>query len=72
VADVLQNLPAAVGNWSPSVTTGFGFSPGSASVALKGLGVCRIYREAVTGLRPGISGQRFTHLHSYPTKERCR
>jgi iron complex outermembrane receptor protein len=37
VSDILQNLPAAVGNWSPSYTTGFGFSPGSASVALKGL-----------------------------------
>jgi outer membrane receptor for ferrienterochelin and colicin len=37
VADVLQNLPGAVNNWSPSYTAGFGFSPGSASVALKGL-----------------------------------
>jgi iron complex outermembrane recepter protein len=37
VSDILQNLPGAVGNWSPSYTTGFGFSPGSTSVALKGL-----------------------------------
>src|ERR1700739_3423750 len=37
IADVLQNLPGAVNNWSPSYTSGFGFSPGSASVALKGL-----------------------------------
>lgn len=37
VADVLQSLPGAVNNWSPSYTAGFGFSPGSASVALKGL-----------------------------------
>jgi iron complex outermembrane receptor protein len=36
-ADFLQNLPAAVGNFNPTVTTGFGFSPGSASIALKGL-----------------------------------
>lgn len=37
VSDVLQNLPAAVGNWEPGVTTGFGFSPGSAAIGLKGL-----------------------------------
>ena len=37
VSDVLQNLPASVGNWAPSTTTGFGFSPGSAAVGLKGL-----------------------------------
>src|ERR1700756_3997485 len=37
VADVLQNLPAAAGNFNPGVTTGFGFSPGGASIALKGL-----------------------------------
>ena len=35
--DILQNLPGATGNWNPGVTTGFGFSPGSASIALKGL-----------------------------------
>ncbi len=35
--DILQNLPGAAGNWNPGVTTGFGFSPGSASIALKGL-----------------------------------
>ena len=35
--DILQNLPGAFGNWNPGVTTGFGFSPGSASIALKGL-----------------------------------
>jgi iron complex outermembrane receptor protein len=37
VTDVLQNLPAATGNFNPNVTTGFGFSPGSASIGLKGL-----------------------------------
>jgi iron complex outermembrane recepter protein len=37
VSDVLQNLPAATGNFNPGVTTGFGFSPGGASIALKGL-----------------------------------
>jgi hypothetical protein len=37
VNDVLQNLPAAVGNFLPAVTTGFSFSPGSSSVGLKGL-----------------------------------
>jgi iron complex outermembrane receptor protein len=37
VADILQNLPAATGNFSPNTTTGFGFSPGSSSIALKGL-----------------------------------
>jgi len=37
VSDVLQNLPAAVGNFLPAVTTGFSFSPGSSSVGLKGL-----------------------------------
>jgi iron complex outermembrane recepter protein len=37
VTDVLQSLPSAVGNFAPNVTTGFSFSPGSASVALKGL-----------------------------------
>ncbi len=35
--DILQSLPGATGNWNPGVTTGFGFSPGSASIALKGL-----------------------------------
>lgn len=35
--DILQNLPGATGNWNPGVTTGFGFSTGSASIALKGL-----------------------------------
>jgi iron complex outermembrane recepter protein len=37
VTDVLQTLPGATGNWNPYVTTGFGFSPGSASIALKAL-----------------------------------
>ncbi|MFY9988126.1 MAG: TonB-dependent receptor [Chthoniobacterales bacterium] len=37
VQDVLQNLPAATGNFNPGVTTGFGFSPGGSSIALKGL-----------------------------------
>src|SRR6516225_5909464 len=36
-SDVLQNLPASVGNFNPNVTTGFGFSPGAASIGLKGL-----------------------------------
>jgi iron complex outermembrane recepter protein len=35
--DVLQNLPAAVGNFAPNTTTGFSFSPASASIGLKGL-----------------------------------
>jgi iron complex outermembrane recepter protein len=35
--DILQSLPGTFGNWNPGVTSGFGFSPGSASVALKGL-----------------------------------
>ena len=37
VTDILQSLPGAFGNWNPYVTTGFGFSPGSASIALKAL-----------------------------------
>jgi len=37
VTDVLQNLLGATGNFNPGVTTGFGFSPGGASIALKGL-----------------------------------
>ena len=37
VTDVLQNLPAAVGNFLPAVTAGISFSPGSASIGLKGL-----------------------------------
>jgi iron complex outermembrane receptor protein len=37
VTDVIQNLPSAVGNFGPSTTTGITFSPGSASVRLKGL-----------------------------------
>jgi iron complex outermembrane recepter protein len=37
VTDVLQNLPGATGNFNPGVTTGFSFSPGGASIALKGL-----------------------------------
>ncbi|MGA7127588.1 MAG: TonB-dependent receptor, partial [Chthoniobacterales bacterium] len=37
VQDVLQNLPSATGNFNPGVTTGFGFSPGGSSIALKGL-----------------------------------
>jgi iron complex outermembrane recepter protein len=36
VSDVLQNLPATVGNFLPAVTTGFSFSPGSSSIGLKG------------------------------------
>jgi iron complex outermembrane receptor protein len=37
VTDVIQNLPSAVGNFGPSTTTAITFSPGSASVRLKGL-----------------------------------
>ncbi|MBV8968575.1 MAG: TonB-dependent receptor plug domain-containing protein, partial [Verrucomicrobia bacterium] len=37
VAELLQELPAATGNFAPNTTTGFGFSPGSSSIALKGL-----------------------------------
>lgn len=37
VTDVLQNLPSAVGNFNPNTTTGFSFSPGAASIGLKGL-----------------------------------
>jgi len=37
VTDVLQTLPTAVGNFGPNTTTGFSFSPGSASIGLKGL-----------------------------------
>jgi iron complex outermembrane recepter protein len=37
VADVLQQLPAATGNVNPGVVPGFGFQPGAASIALKGL-----------------------------------
>jgi iron complex outermembrane receptor protein len=37
VTDVLQNLPSATGNFNPAVTSGFSFSPASASIALKGL-----------------------------------
>jgi len=36
-SDILQNLPAAVGNFAPASTTGFSFSPASASIGLKGL-----------------------------------
>ena len=50
IADVLQNLPGAVNNWSPSYTSGFGFSPGSASVALKGLPCCQVLRYALKRL----------------------
>jgi outer membrane receptor for ferrienterochelin and colicin len=37
VTDVLQNLLGATGNFNPAVTSGFSFSPASASIALKGL-----------------------------------
>src|SRR5258708_14009411 len=37
VTDVLQNLPSAMQNFNPANTTGFSFSPGGASIALKGL-----------------------------------
>jgi iron complex outermembrane receptor protein len=37
VTDVLQNLPSAMQNFNPATTTGFSFSPGGASIALKGL-----------------------------------
>jgi iron complex outermembrane recepter protein len=37
IADVLQNLPSALANFNPANTAGFSFSPGGASVALKGL-----------------------------------
>ena len=37
IADVLQTLPAATGNVNPGVIPGFGFQPGGASIALKGL-----------------------------------
>jgi outer membrane receptor protein involved in Fe transport len=35
--DALQSLPGAEENWNPGVSTGFSPSPGSASIALKGL-----------------------------------
>ena len=37
ITDVLQTLPSATGNFNPAVTSGFSFSPASASIALKGL-----------------------------------
>ncbi|HTD14644.1 MAG TPA: Plug domain-containing protein, partial [Chthoniobacterales bacterium] len=37
ITDVLQNLPSALANFNPANTAGFSFSPGGASVALKGL-----------------------------------
>jgi len=37
ITDVLQTLPQATANFNPGVTTGFGFSPAGASIALKGL-----------------------------------
>ncbi|HYZ72609.1 MAG TPA: TonB-dependent receptor [Chthoniobacterales bacterium] len=37
LADILQSLPQATGNFNPGVTSGFGFSPGGASISLKGL-----------------------------------
>jgi iron complex outermembrane recepter protein len=37
VADVLQELPAATGSVNPGFIPGFGFQPGGASIALKGL-----------------------------------
>jgi iron complex outermembrane recepter protein len=37
VTDVLQNLPGATTNFNPGVTAGFSFSPGGASISLKGL-----------------------------------
>jgi iron complex outermembrane recepter protein len=37
ISDILQDLPGAVDNFNPGQTTGFGFSPGAASIALKGL-----------------------------------
>jgi iron complex outermembrane receptor protein len=37
VADVVQQLPAATGNVNPGFIPGFGFQPGGASIALKGL-----------------------------------
>jgi iron complex outermembrane recepter protein len=37
VSDVLTNLPSAVGNFTPTTTSGFGFSPGATSISLKGL-----------------------------------
>jgi iron complex outermembrane recepter protein len=37
VSDVIQNLPAAIGNFSPNFATGFSFSPASAAIGLKGL-----------------------------------
>jgi iron complex outermembrane receptor protein len=36
VTDVILNLPSAVGNFATNTTSGFGFSPGAASVSLKG------------------------------------
>jgi iron complex outermembrane receptor protein len=36
-SDLLMKLPSAVGNFSPTTTSGFGFSPGAASISLKGL-----------------------------------
>jgi iron complex outermembrane receptor protein len=37
ITDILQALPQVTGNFNPGNTTGFGFSPGGASIALKGL-----------------------------------
>ena len=37
IAEVVQKLPAATGNVNPGVVPGFGFQPGAASIALKGL-----------------------------------
>jgi outer membrane receptor protein involved in Fe transport len=37
IADVVQQLPAATGNVNPGFIPGFGFQPGGASIALKGL-----------------------------------
>src|SRR6201984_214287 len=37
ITDVLQTLPSATGNFNPAVTSGFSFSPASASIALKDL-----------------------------------
>ena len=37
ITEVLQNLPSALANFNPANTAGFSFSPGAASIALKGL-----------------------------------
>jgi iron complex outermembrane receptor protein len=37
IGDLLMKLPSSTGNFSPTTTAGFGFSPGATSISLKGL-----------------------------------